>query len=170
MVIQFDSTIDEAVDVEIRLARQSNSFRRWKRAGFIWAPLLFLGFYFGVPDTPTAKLVFATLASLAFILIYPRSYDRILRRRIRKYLVEQLGTDKPIPCEYEFSEEGLTFRKMGVEIKLQWNTVKQINENDEDIEILTHTGGIAVLRNRIFSSPNQKDEWLKYARDRAGII
>ena len=170
MLIRFESTIDEAVDVQIRLVRQSDYFRRTKRRGYFWAPVLFLGGYFAIPETWSIKLVVATLASVTFILIYPRIYDKTLRKRTRNYLAEQLGTDEPIPCEFEFTKEALTFRMTGNEIKFQWSTVKEINDNGDDIEIVTHTGGMAVLRNRFFSSPNQKDEWLKYARDKTGII
>lgn len=168
--IQYESTIDEAVDVQMRLLRTSKTAKKWKMQGLIWAPLLFIGFYLGIPDEQNIKLIFASLTSIIFVIIYFGSYKNTMRRRSKKLVIEQLGTDKPVPSEYEFNEEGLIFRQMGTEIKFNWNSVKEINENDKDIEFIIGRGRIAIIRNRIFTTVDQKEEWLKFAKSKTGII
>ncbi len=170
MKIQYESTVDEKVDVQMRFLGTSKTAKKWKLQELIWAPLLFIGFYLGIPDEQNIKLIFAFLSSIIFIIIYLCSYKGIIKRRTKKLIIEQLGTDKPIPSEYEFNEEGLIFRQMGTEIKFNWNSVKEINENDKDIEFIIDRGGIAIIPNRIFSTVDQKEEWLKFAKSKTGII
>ena len=170
MKIQFESTIDEVVDAQIRLFKKSKSAKRWKLQGLILAPLLFIGFYFGIPDEQNIKLIFAFLASIIFIAIYLGTYKKTIKKRTKKLIIEQLGTDNPIPSEYEFNEEALIFRKMGTEIKINWNSIKKINENDKDIEFLIDKGDIAIIPNRIFASAKQKEKWLKFAKSKTEFI
>ena len=81
-------------------------------------------------------------------------------------LIESLGTDKPVPCEYEFNEEGLIFHRLGTEIKFHWNKVKEINETEKSLEFIVEHGGIAIIPKRIFENDRQKDEWLNFAKQR----
>ncbi len=60
MKIQYESTIDEAVEAQFRLLKNSDVAKKWKLHGFIWAPILFIGFYFGIPDEQNIKLIFAS--------------------------------------------------------------------------------------------------------------
>ena len=170
MKIQYKSTIDEAVDTQIRLLNTSDVAKSWKLKGFIWAPILFFGFYFGIPDEQNIKLIFASIVSIVFIIIYIPIYKNTVKKRIRKLIVEQLGTDKPVQCEYEFSEESIIFRRIGTEIRFKWDNVQKIIENDKDIEFRISNGGIAVIPNRIFSSAEQKVEWLNFAKRKAVSI
>jgi len=169
MKIKYDSTIDEAVNVQLRSCELSKTARKWKWEGLIFAPLLFVGFYFGFPEEKTVKLVYATMASILFIVLYLCRYKKTLRKKIRKLVLEKLGTDKPIPSEFEFNEDGLIFRQSGTEIQLQWNTVKKISEDDKVLEFIINNGGIAIIPKRIFENEQQKNEWLTYAKQRTNI-
>jgi hypothetical protein len=170
MKIQCESTIDEAVDAQIRLLKTSKVFKKFRLYEFIWVPILFIGFYFGIPDERNIKLIFAFIASISFIIIHLATHKKTLKKRIQKLIVEQLGTDKPVQCEYEFSQDALIFRKLGTEIRFNWDSVKEIIENEEDIEFRIDKGGIAIIPNRIFISAHQKEEWLKFARSKVGFI
>ncbi len=166
MKIQYESTIDEAVDSQIRLLKSSGVAKRLKLQGLIWAPLLFTGFYLGIPDEKNVKLFFAFFVSILFILVYFATYKKSTNKRIRKFLIEQLGTEDPVSSEYEFTEEHLIFRKLGTEIRFEWNSVEKLIENENDIEIRISKGGIAVIPNRIFSEIEPKDKWLNFIKSK----
>lgn len=169
MKIKFESTIDEAIAVQLRLLELSKTARRWKWQGLIFAPLLFLGFYCGIPDEKRVKIVFAAISSVIFISGYLGTYKGILKRRAKKLLIENLGTDKPVTSEYEFNEDGLIFRRLGTEIKFNWNKVREINENDKVLEFIIDNGGIAIIPKRIFENDQQKNEWVRYAQEKTNI-
>lgn len=169
MKIQFESTIDEAVDVNLRGIKLLRTARRSFWEGLICALVLFAGFFFFLPDTLLVKLIFAVMAGVLFIVLYLFSYKKILKSRIKKLLIEQFGTDKPVPCEYEFDDEGLVFRRLGTTIKFQWNKATEINENAREVEIIFGKSGISVLPNRIFKDEREKDEWLGFAKKKSGI-
>ncbi len=170
MKIEYESTIDEAVEAQFRLLKKSKVAKKWRLQGFIWAPILFFGFYFGIPDEKNIKLLFASIASIAFIIIYLSIYEKTIQKTIRKVIVEQIGNDEPVQSEYEFNQDALIFRKLGTEIRFIWDSVQEIIENDEDIEFKIAKGGIAVIPNRIFNSKDQKEEWLRFARNKAKLI
>ena len=157
MIIHYESTIDEAVDTQIRLLKTSGVAKQWKLQGLIWAPILFFGFYFGIPDEKNIKLFFAFFVSILFLVIYFAIYKKSLKKKIRKFLIEQLGTDEPIPSEFEFTEENLIFRRLGTEIRFEWDKIEELIENDNDIEVRIAKGGIAVIPNRIFSGTEQRN-------------
>lgn len=156
MKIKYESTINEAIDAQLRILELSKTAKKWKWEGLMFAPLLFVGFYFGIPEEKTVKLVFATIASIIFIALYLGTYKKTLRKRARKLIIENLGTDKPVPSEWEFDEDGLIFRKLGTEIKFQWNRVKKISEDDKVLEFIIDNGGIAIIPKRIFEDEQQK--------------
>ena len=166
MKIKYESTIDEAIDAQLRMLELSKTAKKWKWEGLIFAPILFVGVYFAIPEEKTVKLIFAAMAGIMFVILYLGSYKKTLRKRMRKLFVEKLGTDKPVPSEYEFDEDGLIFRKLGTEIKFRWETVKEINENEKVLEFIVDSGGIAMIPKRIFENNQQKDEWLMYAKEK----
>lgn len=170
MKIQYLSSIDEEIAAQIRLLGTLRTAKKRRLDGLILAPLLFIGLYLSIPDKQSVKLVFASLVSMIFAIIYFGSYKIMIKKRAKKLIIEQLGSDKPVPIEYELNEEGLIFRRMGTEIQFDWNIVKGINETAKDIEFIIDKGGMAIIPNRIFSDVNQKEEWLKFARRKSEII
>ena len=68
--IQYESTIDEAVDVQMRLLRTSKTAKKWKLQELIWAPLLFIGFYLGIPDEQNIKLIFSPFKKKKFFIFF----------------------------------------------------------------------------------------------------
>ena len=169
MKIQYNSTIDEAIEEQWRLLKLSRTARKmkWER---LWAvPIVFFVLYLVIPDEISVKLIFAATFSVIFAVLDLSTYKKNVRRRIRKLIIENLGTDKPVPSEYEFDERGLIFRRLGTEIKFQWSTVTKINEDNKDIEFIIGNRNIAIIPKRIFDNEQQKNEWLTYAKEKTNI-
>ena len=106
-----------------------------------------------LPESFTVKLVVASLAAIGGAVLYPLLYQKTLRRRLRKYCLEQLGTEEPFPVEVELSPEGVCTRQKTAQIIFEWPNVEAIQETSDSIDILTRHGGIVVVRKRAFESP-----------------
>lgn len=166
MRISYEATLDEAVQSNMRLWELSALARRWKLQGLIAVPFLFLAINWVLYDSWMERVVFAILGSAFFIPLYLYSYKRTLRKRTRKMLAQFLGTDQPVPCEYQFDEDGLVFRRQGTETKFQWSSVASVNMVEQGIEVLMkNNAGIAVLPLRIFRGDEMK-EWYEFASSR----
>ena len=170
MRIQYESTIAEAADAQIRLFEKAKTAKKWKLQGLIIAPFVSVLTYYIIPDEQNVKLCFAVFAGITFIIVYFVGHKKSIRKRTEKLLSEHLGSDQPYPVEYELDEESLIFRRMGTELRFDWNGVKEINEGDKDIEFVIDKGGIAIIPNRAFANPQERQEWLDFVKNKTGLI
>lgn len=169
MKISYESSLEEAVNSHIRLWELSKTARQWKRQGLILIPFLFLLVNWFLYDSFVEKTVFTILGCAVFIPLYLFFHRRILLKRIRKMLVEYLGSDQPVSCQYEFNDEGLVFRRQGTEVKFEWSAIQSVNLVESGIEILVkNNGGIAILPRRIFSE-EEMQVWYDFAASAAGM-
>lgn len=89
--VQFDVTLDEVVDVQHRMLRESKIASSWRRkdrvaAAAITGVILFLSIQL-LPDTVTAASLFgAAVAFLVVYRVYPMDHERRVRRRLRRLL------------------------------------------------------------------------------------
>ncbi len=174
MKINYEATIDEVVDLQLRILERSKTVRKWKRQGLIGAPFAFaltylMIAYLFVSFTIVEKLVFSSLAGISFIAFYLGTHKARTRGRVRRLLVEQLGSDGPFPTEYELRDDGLVVQTKGTEIKFDWSNFTEVNETDLELELIAGTGGIAALPKRVFQSEEQLNEWLNCIREKTGI-
>ncbi len=161
----YDSTIDEAVYAHFRLAGLAGTISQYKWYGLVWTPVIFIAMYSILPSTQLVRVVSASLISLAFVLLHLSTYKIGLRKRIRKMLVKAMGTDKPVPCEYEMDEDGLVFRKMGQEMKFSWTRVTVLIDTVDSIEVIMDPTAIAIIPKRIFTEPAELQEWIAFIED-----
>jgi hypothetical protein len=169
MRIEYRATIDEAIAAHLRLMALSKTARGIKRMGLMFAPLILVLLYLTLPGEASGRLVFSVIAAAVFVPLYFLFCKLFLRRNTRRLLVESLGTDEPVPSEYEFTEDGLTFRQMGTEIGFRWDNIAQINEREEALEFITRNKGLAMIPKRVFRDEDHIREWLDFARERADI-
>jgi len=167
MKITFEGTIDEAVDAQIRLFEKTKSARAWKLQGLVFVPLIFVAVFLTSPEDSTAfKLFYATGLAVFFMPIYLIIYNRSLKRRTKKLILEFFGTDLKALTEYEFDDVGIVFRRAGTEIRFNWDKITEINENDNDLEFFAGDGGLVLIPKRAFANDEQKDECLRFAREK----
>ena len=145
MKIQYESTIEEAVYSQMRLLEVSKVLRKWKWQGLLAAPILGALFYTFIPSDQGTKMMFAFFIPIIFLLQYPFTFKSNIRRKVRRALIKQLGTDDPIPCEYEVTDEGIIFKKQGTEIKFPWSKLTAINNTKEYIELIFENVGISLI-------------------------
>lgn len=159
---EYQSTIEDAVEAQFRLAELLGTVRKLKWIGLIVAPGVAILLCFFLLDNLAAKLIIGGSAAGLFIPYHISNYKKNYRKRIRKVLIKTLGTDQPIPSEYEMNETGLIFRQLGQEMKFSWGNAQEVIQTDNSIEILMKPIGVTIIHNRIFSEPAEWQAWVTY--------
>ena len=167
MKISYESTIDEAVEANYRLAEMVGAVRRMMWIGLAFSPVP-LVVSFILFEHLAAKLIVGGVAMAVLVLFHLLTYKRNCRRGIRKTLVKARGTDQPIPTEFELDEECLIFRQLGTEVRFSWQNVKNVTETPRSIELVMEPTGIAMIPKRVFDNPETIREWLRFITQHAG--
>jgi hypothetical protein len=176
MQVQFDTTLEEVVDVQMRLAGQTKAFQRSRRRSQI-----FVGACTGVAalvgpltddDVPTAVIaimvVIAIVAAVACGYGYGRFHMWYIRRNCRKMLREMLHDAEQIPVEMELRPEGLWSRSPTGEVSLPWSRLTRVNDGEDGVE-LWFDPGLAVVRDRAFASPDERRRFIAKAMELGGV-
>src|SRR5258708_7352939 len=108
MSVHFEATIDELVDVQIRLLARSGETRKWQLE---WRITLaaFAGLieYMIIPDRWEIRLGVAVLIAGAVFTTYPSYQRRGTEKRLKRYFIEQYGSDEPFTVTVDLSQEGM---------------------------------------------------------------
>lgn len=164
----YETTIEESVYAEYRLAELIGTVSREKRTGYIVAVFILVGAYSSTALKEDSSAPNVTVMTVAFVvavivlLCYLNLYPAIRRSRIRKIFIKAFGTDKPIPCEYEIDDSGITFRKQGQEIKMSCGTFRKLEYTEDSIELIMEPTAIAIFPRRIFRDPAELQEWISF--------
>lgn len=165
---EFQSTIEESVEAQLRLAELIGIVWKLKWIGLIVAPGVIILLCFFLLNNLAAKLIIGGSGAGLFIPYHLSTYKKNYRKRIRKVIKKTLGTDQPIPSEYEMDETGLIFRQLGQEMKFSWGNVQEIIQTDNSIEVLMKPIGIVIIPKRIFSKPTEWQAWVTYIYEHIG--
>ena len=103
-----------------------------------------------------------TVANLAY---YKSSY----RKRARKLIREQLGTEGPFRIRVELTESGITFEQQETRLIQEWSTFERYEETDDAIYFLKRDRSVMAVRKRAFESKASQDQFLEFARKHMGI-
>jgi YcxB-like protein len=87
-----------------------------------------------------------------------------MQRRLRAFWRERLGGDGPFVCEVELSEQGVTTEQFGTRSTRPWSAVAAFEETDASVNISTREGGWILVRDRAFSSPDEKKRFVELGR------
>jgi hypothetical protein len=165
MKIEFDATIDELVDVHLRLTADTAANRSQRRLSQLFTALCAAGvFATSVPwhtRQPLGLLVaFAVggtlLLAAAVWFVQGRVHDWYVRRHAYRALLETYGEDAH--WVFEIRDDGLWSRARDVELLLPWSGLTRITEAD-DVELWFDTG-LAAIRARALSSADDRQRFL----------
>lgn len=121
--------------------------------------LTFLLFFF--LQLPIVGAVLGLVAAAISGLIYPSSHRSGVERRLRQLHQEAFGDAGPFVCEVEVSPVGVWVRQMNTQITHEWESIKGVEEMGDGIDIITRTGGCIVVRDRAFSSPDERRKFIE---------
>lgn len=168
MKVKFDFTVDDLVDSAERAVSRSAVARGWRWQGMLASCVLSaVVAYMVVPGSPERRVFAAAVGAVICAALYPFSVGRSRKRRLQKYFREQFGGDGPFTCEVELTPGGLVTVQAGTRSERAWSTVTAIQVTDNSVDFLTKGAGSLVVRNRAFSSAEQRDAFVKLARSYA---
>ena len=147
----FDSTIDEAVTTQYKLACIVGIVRKQRWMGLIWVPPFFLIFYLILHGTTASRLVLAAVLSLGLVIVHLLTVVPLIKHNIRKNLVKARGTADPVPAEYELADDALIFRRSGHELRFAWQTIVRFEDSPATLDVYTQPTGLAMIPKRICS-------------------
>lgn len=168
MRVQFDETLDDMVEVAFRMCSRSRKVRSWRITARIAASILmgfvaWLTMFVLIPEVREPRLIIAGLGAAMGGLLYPLTYRRILKRRLRGYYREQLGDHASFPVQVELSPEGIHTKQIGSQITFEWAQINKIQQTSDSIDFFTRHGGIAVVWKRAFASEESIGHFIEEA-------
>ena len=159
MRVQFDYTIDDLVDVQMRYYKKSKigSSTIWKNA-LIWSlPIGLLLFTF-IRTSMLTKLIFAIVGALFVTIIYIATAQRGLRKRLLELNRKSIDLNEHKTCEVELIDQGIWTRQALTQSIYEWSNVKEIEEDNDAIVIYMQDGDYLrfanELSNRLMSKNN----------------
>jgi len=175
MRVQFETGLDDLVDVNLRLVANTKWGGR-QRTRSIWgAAISFAVSLFLVAaivarvSSGAALLVlagFSAALALVFAVIYRSTYDSRLRRHIRGYVEEQLQGARTWICEIELRPDGAWSRSHGLELTFPWSEATSVEDLADGV-LLRFRPGVIFARNRAFATSEQRKTFVELARTAA---
>ena len=177
MRLEYDVNVDDSVDTTHRAMARSKTVRS-VRSRTIWFTALISGPLVPItwavssgsaPGTPTMWAVAFAVAVVGIVFAYwgaRWSYDWTVSRRIRRIVLEQFGKAASVHCEIELRSGDFWTRENGTEVTLPWQQLDEVVDTGDAIE-LRFRNALVVARNRVFSSPAQRAEFLSIAEGNA---
>ena len=176
--VEFDATIDECVDVQLRLVSRTKEFRRqrwrssWAFGASGAAVLTVIATIEAGHFSPTIAFVSigaAVILGVIFGWLFGGYYDSYVRRHSRKMLDEMFRGAERIRCETELRPQGLWSRSHDTEISFAWQRLREIVDAEHGIE-LWFDPGLAIIRSRAFDTPERRHEFLQRVRELAPTV
>jgi hypothetical protein len=170
--VEFDSTLDEAVDANMRLVQHTAAYRRQRRqwqwfVGVCVAGGLAVGIVGGDGAPSLAALTIAPIAALIGGLtcgaLYGRYHDRHVRRVYRRVVTEMYSGAETIRCEVEVRDDTLWSRSVHAEISFPWSRLTRVTDRQGPIE-LWFDPGLVVIPDRAFQTQEERRDFLEAVR------
>jgi len=95
-------------------------------------------------------------------------HEQSLTKRTRTVVAEHFGTRSSIRCEIELRPTGLWVQQDQMQLLLDWETAKSVDDTPDGIE-LWFRWGLVVARNRGFATPADRERFLAAARARVPV-
>lgn len=166
MHVQFEFTQEDSIDASKRFLARSEVVRSARLKGMLanavlaWA-IVFIAFL--RTTTPAYGALFGLVAAVVTALIYPALYQSGLERRLRNLHREKLGDSGPFICEVELTAVGVWVRQLNKQITHEWESVEEIEETTDSIDIYTKDGGGVIVRKRAFESSKEQARFIELA-------
>jgi hypothetical protein len=166
--VEFDATLDEIVDTNIRMVQPTVAYRHTRRQyqwlfGVCVAGGLAVGTLHGdeVPSYAAIAIVScaALLAGLASGTLGGRFYDWYARKSYLRVISEMYGRADVIHLEFELRDDALWCKSIHSEISFPWSRLVRVQDSPGSVE-LWFSPGLAVVRDRAFQTQSERHAFL----------
>lgn len=174
--VEFDASVDEFVDVSLRLANRLKTHRAQRRSS-----QNAIGVFFGVAfavfvigsASPRPPAVWAAAIGGAVALgalmhyVFGLYDDRCARRQYRRVAEEMFRGAARVRCEIELRFDSVWARQLGTELTFPWAGSMAITDAADGVELWFHPLALVLARDRAFQSAADRRAFLARARERA---
>ncbi|HEY6454015.1 MAG TPA: hypothetical protein VIY90_01910 [Steroidobacteraceae bacterium] len=126
MIIRYDVTVADMVNVMRRAARRREPRLDWRWQQSILASALLTVFFFGGIEGPFAA---KTFGSVGFFVAAFAAVTHSQRRRVaaafKRYVESQYGLSAPFTFEIEITSAGMIARQLGQRAKRGWSVERR---------------------------------------------
>jgi YcxB-like protein len=166
--VKFDFTIDDLVNGAERAVDRSAVARGWRWQRLVVSCALTAIFaYVVVPGSSENRLFAAIVTAVICAAVMHFSSGGGRKRRLAQYFREQFGGDGPFTCEVELTPAALVTVQRGARSERPWSMIQAIQVTDDSVDFITQGAGSLIVRNRAFSSREQRDAFVSLARSYA---
>ncbi len=166
MKVSFEATIDDFVDANNRILKRSKLVRRWRMVN-ITVVFLITGavIYLLYPGEQRVRITMALSIAAISAAVIPLIHKSEVDNKLKKFLKEQMGSDKPVKVEVEISDCGLSVKQAGTMILHEWQNISSVESTGDAVELINKRGGITVVRSRAFRAPQEQERFADLARN-----
>ena len=164
MQVQFEYTVDDLVDVQVRALKRSAAARAWQWRERVITSLVSGVLLFAIiPGETASRLIMGAIGLILGALLYPTVNESTVKRNLRKLFQENAGPDKVLICEVELCESGVHTRQNGFELIYRWENVKEVQETKDSVVIYADRGSLLVVRKRAFKGSAEQKDFIELA-------
>jgi hypothetical protein len=166
--VEFDATLDEIVDTNMRMVQPTVTYRQTRRQyqwlfGVCVAGAFAVGILHGheVPSYTTIAITSCTalLAGLAVGTLGGRFHDWYARKQYVRVVREMYRGATVIHSEFELRDDALWCKSIHSEIAFPWSRLVRVQDSPGSIE-LWFSPGLAVIRDRAFQAQDERRAFL----------
>ncbi len=171
MLVSFGATVDEITDAHLRLFLETESAQRDRLVTSIATAGLTAAAVWYLLSGTLAALSIAVALVVAGVVYHlsGREYDRVVRAKTRKLVVEQMGGEEPVPMSVEVSPDGLVIEQLGATMRFEWNRILKMVDRPAGVEfVAARPKALMVVRSRAFSSITDRAAFVRLAREYLG--
>ena len=166
MKVQFEFTVQDLAEVAGKITSDSRVVRASRsNARVVWAAMIGIAAFGIVPASVVGRMLAGLAAFAISTLAWKKPGTKAPNPVVIKYYREQLGGDGPFTCEVELCDTDFRTRQFGTETVHPWIQVDSIELVPEGVEFRIKPMGLVLVRDRAFTSPEDKDLFLARARE-----
>jgi len=166
---EFEATIDDFVDVQLRMLERSRVAQGWRRRDRWWSAAItgiavFLAMGLGRSSPP---LVYRAPVGVLWTIVYLFFFERWMGAqrisRITRYLREHLG-DGPVKVIIELRPQAMWTRQADTEMLFDWKNATAVEEAPAGVEVIFRNATV-LARERGFAGPVERAAFANRARE-----
>lgn len=163
--VEFDATIDDLADANIRIAKRTNTYRQQRHQAQTAYGLVAAGILAVTLQGRSSLAViigFTIIGGVVVAYAYGRFHDRYVVRHYRLMVGDLYHGVKTIPCVVDLRDDVVWTKTGDMEIAFPWSRQTIINDVGDSIE-LWFEPGLVVVRNRAFPTDDDRLAFLRAA-------
>lgn len=163
MELQYEATIEDVCEPQVRHYLRSNSYRRQRWLEPIWGGVsaivaLYLTTVF-TSDLSIRWWAYPIAFTLGWLCIFVTIRDTV-SKRISRYLKRELGHKLPSTTRYSISNAKLHCSSLGVSITFDLKDLSGVSEDAERLELTFGDDGLCTIPFRAFRDAEHKASFL----------